>query len=97
MQINSLQSVGAVQQAARTTAIKGSNATQTTPTNPSVEDQLDLSVEAHQLLASQDASGSGGDIRTEKVAAIREAINNGTYETPDKLSTALDKLLDSLL
>ena len=97
MQINSLQSVGAVQQTARTTAIKGSNAAQSAPTTTSVQDQLELSVEAQQLMASQDSSGADGDIRTEKVAAIREAISNGTYETPEKLSTALDKLLDSLL
>ena len=65
-------------------------------------DQLDLSAEA-QALSS--ASGLGatagpeaasGGIRTEKVAALRRAIAEGNYDTPDRMSAALDRLLEQL-
>ena len=36
------------------------------------------------------------DIRHDKVAAIKLAIANGTYETADKLSGALNGLLDEI-
>lgn len=36
------------------------------------------------------------DVRSEKVAAVKAAIEAGTYETPDKLDVAVDRLLDEL-
>ena len=36
------------------------------------------------------------DIRTDKVANIKAQIANGTYETDDKLNSAIDKLADDL-
>jgi len=36
------------------------------------------------------------DVRQEKVAQVRAAIENGTYLTPDKLDVALDRLLAEL-
>ena len=39
---------------------------------------------------------AGGDIRADKVAAIREQIKAGTYETEAKLDAALNGLLDDL-
>ena len=36
------------------------------------------------------------DIRAERVQELRTAILNGTYESQDKLSTALDRLLDEI-
>ena len=36
------------------------------------------------------------DIRADRVAELRTAILNGTYETHDKLSTAVDRLLDEI-
>jgi flagellar biosynthesis anti-sigma factor FlgM len=40
---------------------------------------------------------SGGDVRTDKVAQIREQLANGTYEDDKKLDAATDRLLDDLL
>jgi anti-sigma28 factor (negative regulator of flagellin synthesis) len=64
-------------------------------------DQLDLSAEALQMSSVGEASSLENTqetdaIRTEKVAAIRRAIADGTYETPERLSGALDRLLDQL-
>jgi negative regulator of flagellin synthesis FlgM len=36
------------------------------------------------------------EIRHEKVEEIRRQIVNGTYETPEKLEMALDRLIDEL-
>ena len=55
-------------------------------------DRVEIS-EMGQLLSTLEL---GGDIRVDKVTAIREAIANGTYETEAKLEYALDRLLDDL-
>ncbi len=63
-----------------------------TPSTQPASDRLDIS-EAGQI-ASQLAEIP--DIRADRVESIRAALANGTYETGDKLSTALDRLLDEI-
>jgi negative regulator of flagellin synthesis FlgM len=55
-----------------------------------VHDAVTLSTEA--VRAAEGAS----DIRMDKVAAIKAAIADGSYETPEKLDIALDRLLERL-
>jgi flagellar biosynthesis anti-sigma factor FlgM len=55
-------------------------------------DQLDLS-QAGQIAARMSEIP---DVRQDRVNAIRAAIQNGTYETADKLSGAVDRLLDEI-
>ena len=55
-----------------------------------VHDAVALSVEGVK------AAEATSDIRFDRVAAIRAAIADGSYETPEKLDIALDRLLDSL-
>ena len=55
-----------------------------------VQDTVTLSVGAVQ------AADSTADIRFDRVNAIRAAIADGSYETPEKLDAALDRLLDRL-
>jgi negative regulator of flagellin synthesis FlgM len=43
-----------------------------------------------------DGIGQLPEIRHERVAEIRQQIAAGTYETPEKLEVALDRLLDEL-
>ena len=96
MQINHLQSTANIQSINRTPAAKSAGPAAAPAASP-VADQLDLSPEAqalgqsNQLGASQGAEG----IRTERVNALRQAIQSGNYETPEKLSAALDRLLDT--
>ncbi|WP_153557729.1 flagellar biosynthesis anti-sigma factor FlgM [Roseimaritima sediminicola] len=61
-------------------------------------DQLDLSSAAQQTRGSAppEAVAGGGEIRLERVAEIRRAIADGTYETPEKLDAAMSRLLDRL-
>lgn len=55
-----------------------------------VRDSVTLSVDAVR------AADATSDIRFDRVNAIRAAIADGTYETPEKLDIALDRLLDRL-
>ncbi|MCX7402070.1 MAG: flagellar biosynthesis anti-sigma factor FlgM [Planctomycetia bacterium] len=55
-----------------------------------VQDSVSLSVDAVQ---SADATS---DIRFDRVNSIRAAIADGSYETPEKLDMALERLLDRL-
>jgi anti-sigma28 factor (negative regulator of flagellin synthesis) len=77
-------------------AVKGVEATKAAAeavANPGVaevRDSVTLSVDAVR------AADAAGDIRFDRVNAIRAAIADGTYETPEKLDIALDRLLDRL-
>ena len=55
-------------------------------------DQLDISQEAELVSRVREVP----DIRADRVAEIRAAIESGTYETTDKLDIALDRLLEEI-
>jgi negative regulator of flagellin synthesis FlgM len=99
MQIQGLQPTHVAQSVSRTHTDQGGNTAQiASKVSVAATDELELSAEAQQIsqiqaTGSSDSVSSG--IRTEKVAALRQAIAAGTYETPENLSAALDKLLDT--
>jgi negative regulator of flagellin synthesis FlgM len=53
-------------------------------------------VEISQMAQALSTLEPNTDIRVDKVAAIKEAIENGTYETEEKVSATVDRLLDVL-
>lgn len=53
-------------------------------------DQLDISPAADFVAQARELP----EIREDRVASIRAQIQNGTYETGDKLDIALSRLLD---
>jgi negative regulator of flagellin synthesis FlgM len=55
-----------------------------------VRDSITLSTDAVR------AADAAADIRFDKVAAIKAAIADGSYETAEKLDIALDRLLERL-
>ncbi|MBN2218359.1 MAG: flagellar biosynthesis anti-sigma factor FlgM [Pirellulales bacterium] len=63
-------------------------------TTPSglIQDELRISDEARLIEQVKQAP----DIRQDRVDAIRRQIAEGTYETPEKLDIALDRLLDEI-
>lgn len=64
------------------------------PTAPDEQpdDRVEIS-ETGQILSTLDTDSP---IRAERVAQIRQAIADGTYETPDKLELTIDRLLEVL-
>ncbi len=101
MQIHGLQPSNATQAIQRPTQPRPSEgaAPQAGVHNTPV-DTLELSAEAQQILQSQQAGGaervdSASGIRVDKVAEIRRGIADGSYESPEKMSLALDRLLDT--
>jgi anti-sigma28 factor (negative regulator of flagellin synthesis) len=54
-------------------------------------DRVELSGIGHLL-----SKLKSNDIRTDKVASVKSAINDGSYEDDHKLNVAIDKLLDDL-
>lgn len=45
---------------------------------------------------SGQTQGASSGIRADKVAAVKAAIANGTYETDDKIDATVNKLLDQV-
>jgi negative regulator of flagellin synthesis FlgM len=86
--VQGIQQVGNVQ---RANPISEASAAQETQAMAPV-DQLELSAEALGISASSIEAVSS-DIRVDKVAEIRRAIANGTYDTEEKMSAALDRFL----
>lgn len=58
----------------------------------STEDQLDLS-EAGQIAARL---SEATEVRQDRVTEIRAELAAGTYETPEKLALALDRMIDQI-
>ena len=61
-------------------------------TQQKIVDKVQLS-HVNQLLATL---RTGGDIRADKVDAIRAQLKAGTYESEAKLDAAIDRLIDDL-
>ena len=55
-------------------------------------DELQIS-KAGQML---DQLSQNSDVRSERIAQIKEAIANGTYDTDEKLEAALSRMFESL-
>jgi negative regulator of flagellin synthesis FlgM len=60
-------------------------------TSPSTVDHVDISPAAEAAVQA-----SEGGIRADLVARVRSEIAAGTYETPDKIAAAVDRLLNEL-
>jgi anti-sigma28 factor (negative regulator of flagellin synthesis) len=92
--MSSINSVGGNSPIQRPTAPGTTNPTTSTSTNNTSRpaDKVDLSGTSHLL-----HSLKSNDIRTDKVAAVKSQIANGTYEDDHKLNGTLDGLLDDLL
>jgi flagellar biosynthesis anti-sigma factor FlgM len=72
-------------------------ASQTTDSNAAsaaanTSDELQLSSAGQAASMLNDVP----DVRQDRVAALRSAIQSGTYETPERLSGAVDRLLDEI-
>ncbi len=62
------------------------------PTTPATGDQLDISEAAQLISQAHDVP----DVREELVTRVRAQIANGSYETPERLDVAIDRLFDEI-
>jgi negative regulator of flagellin synthesis FlgM len=98
MQISGNFSVSGIDAARAATRSDNTPAPQSTTEAPqsaivTPTDQLELSPEALSINSTQ---ASGEVFRADKVAGLREAIAQGNYDTDEKLSAALGKLIDQI-
>jgi negative regulator of flagellin synthesis FlgM len=71
--------------------LKTQNKTATVSTDNSIPvDQLDISAEAQAIQ-------SGAEIRSDRVADVRNQIATGRYETAEKIEVAVERMLDELV
>jgi len=91
MQINGPGYIHGAQSVGGPHGVKGSQRQQPASEAKPVQDELELS-EASRAGATDNVS----DIRTDKVDRIKAEIAAGTYETPEKMSLALDRLLSEI-
>lgn len=56
-------------------------------------DQLDLSSSVSKADGASSVPG-GGEIRIDRVADLRRQIASGTYDTPQRMDAALERMLD---
>lgn len=61
--------------------------------NTQVQDEVRFSAEAMEVGGTSSSESSSAGIRFELVNRIKAEIAAGTYDTPDKLDTALDRLI----
>jgi negative regulator of flagellin synthesis FlgM len=88
----SISGIDAARGASRTNAIKSAHE-ETKAAMSMPVDQLELSPEA---LGMSETSSSTEVFRADKVAALRDAIATGNYDTDEKLNAAFEIMLDRL-
>ena len=65
----------------------------TSPAQPTRQaDQVDISPAAEAALSASE----GEDFRADLVARVRSQIAAGTYDTPDKVAVAVERLFDEI-
>ncbi len=92
MQITGPTSIHGAQGISAPHGVRGASAAAPTRPTLNVSDELHISDSARIA----DQLSQIPDIRHDRVAAIRTAITQGTYDTEAKMSTALDRLLDEI-
>ena len=96
--LQGMQSISGLTSAGKTA--RSNSSAEVAPSSMAPVDELDLSAEAQGLTSASgvtstaESSAAEGGIRTEKVAALRRAIADGNYDTPERMSAALDRFLD---
>ena len=98
MQIHGLQQSHAVQSLGSTERSKPATGIEANaPNQLQAADELDLSAEAQALSQAKavEPPQASSPVRWEKVDTLRQAIASGTYETPERMSAALDRVLDT--
>lgn len=87
----SVHAMQALQGTHRTMAAKETQ--QATTQNAPLQDDVQFSAEALELGETRQTESSSAGIRFELVNRIKAEIAAGTYDTPDKMDIALDRMI----
>ena len=86
--LGSVQGAGPIRSATTASAAKSAPS----PVAMSPQDELQLSAAGQSL----DRVGESPEMRAERLAQIKAAIDEGAYDTDEKLDVALSRMFDSL-
>ncbi len=86
--LGSVQGAGPIRSASTASVAKQPSS----PVAMSPKDELELSAAGQSL----DRVGESAEMRAERVAQIKAAIDDGAYDTDEKLDVALSRMFDSL-
>jgi len=92
MQVSSVSLHGAQAISGPHTASNSSSSGSASATSANPADELQLSTAGQLASLLNDVP----DVRQDRVSQLRAAIQSGTYETPERLSGAVDRLLDEI-
>lgn len=92
MDVNGISSISGSLPISKQAGPSNTNTNKTPDSKPisSPQDELEISSAGRML----DEMTNNSDMRAERLAQIKAAIDDGTYETDDKLEAALGRLLD---
>ena len=91
MEVRGLGSVSQAAQVGRTAPAAGA-APAAAPGFVAPKDEIEISTAARMLDAASRTTG----VREQRLEQIKAAIASGTYETPEKLSLAVERMLSGL-
>ncbi|QDT89683.1 flagellar biosynthesis anti-sigma factor FlgM [Gimesia algae] len=94
MDVNGTSSISGSLPISKQTGPSNTNIKQTPASKPisSPQDELEISSAGRML----DEMTNNSDMRAERLAQIKAAIDDGTYDTDEKLDAALSRMLDQI-
>ncbi|HTI51025.1 MAG TPA: flagellar biosynthesis anti-sigma factor FlgM [Planctomycetaceae bacterium] len=92
MEVRGLNSVGASAPVSRTSPVQAAGPAAPAAPPAAPRDEVEISSVSRML---DDASRIPG-VREQRLEQIKAAIEAGTYETPEKLQIALDRMLEQI-
>ena len=94
MDVNGISSISGSLPISKQIGPSNTNFKQTPASKPisSPQDELEISSAGRML----DEMTNNSDMRAERLAQIKAAIDDGTYDTDEKLDAALSRLLDQI-
>jgi anti-sigma28 factor (negative regulator of flagellin synthesis) len=93
VEIRGIHSAAGSKQVTPVSGSQASEATRASQPQPIGGDNVQISPIAHYL----DMYNNMPQVRNDKVASARQAVSAGTMDTDQKLSIAVDRMLDDLL
>lgn len=89
-----VRGIGSVSATPSVRSVGGSPAARDVKASPVSAPRDELSISSAGKMLDQLSQNS--DVRAERIAQIKEAIANGTYDTDEKLEAALSRMFDAL-